>query len=202
MPVVGRERRKEVREGERKRALWCLFLKGHESSGITAPLLWSHLNWIISIKALSSNVTTVDSGASTYGFGEHNSGHSIPGPSPGSSLLLETRDKRQHGPPGHDSLPQLNSSCPHPTTLWQLTFQYGCESAWRVFLWKPGNAGQAGEFCSFFLLLQAQLGKVENGWSIHATLSTLLAGRDCSLSWGKASVDHTLVFPHPVPSAL
>ena len=130
----------------------------------------------------------------TYGFGEHSSGHSTPGPSPGSSLLLGTRDKRQPGPPSHGSLPQLSSP---------LSSSYHSVAAHiSVWLWKcskgipleTGNAEQAGEFCSFFLLLQAQLGKVENGWSIHATLSTLLAGRDCCLSWGKASVDHTLVF--------
>lgn len=132
----------------------------------------------------------------------HSSGHSTPGPSPGSSLLLGTRDKRQPGPPGHGSLPQLNSSLSSSCHAVAAHI-----SAW---LWKclkgipleTRKCRTGRRILLIFLIAPGPVGKSGNGRSIHATLSTLLAERDCCLSWGKASVDHTLVFPHPVPSAL
>ena len=136
------------REKKRKLILW-----GH------SPSLTISFNWIISIKALSSNVTTVDSGASAYGFGEHNSGHSVPSSSPGSSLFLGTRDKRQHSPPSHDSLPQLNSFLSSSYHAVAAPFQYGCESAWRIFLLKPKSAGQGRRILLIFLTAPAPVGK-------------------------------------------
>lgn len=130
----------------------------------------------------------MDSGAPTYGFGEHSSGHSIPSSSPGSSLFLGTRDKRQHGPLATTLSPSWTPSCP-PPTLWQLTFQYSCESAWRVFLLKPQSAGQGRRILRIFLIAPGPVRK-SGKWmkySCHSFYSfsrkRLLSLLGQSISW-------------------